>query len=291
MKPHQWSGPGSLGLLLFCLIAPVQAQGLHLIPGVEEIASDSLADVAVATVDLSHPVIYYNPRLVRRYGPQLTEFFLAHEYGHIALRHTRTGLSQLPDEARDSALRVEELEADCYAARRPEPSGRAASEAAIRFFTRLGPFRFDAVHPTGAQRAAQVLACLPGPPGEVRVGLGETGVEQGPVSGEVERITFQVNMASLEETERGREARLWFDGQQVGRVSNMRIPESISVDRFGAGMHSYRMELDLYDEEGTLQFSRSGTVIGQGHIVVRQGDAFTVDWIPGSAPTLVRTVQ
>jgi hypothetical protein len=37
----------------------------------------------------------------------------------------------------------------------------AAVEAAIRFFNRLGPFRFDAWHPSGAQRAAKILACLP----------------------------------------------------------------------------------------------------------------------------------
>ncbi len=71
---------------------PADAQGLHLIPGVPEIASDTIDDIAIATVDLPQPVIYYNPIRARRYGPQLTEFFLAHEYGHIALHHTRAGL-------------------------------------------------------------------------------------------------------------------------------------------------------------------------------------------------------
>jgi hypothetical protein len=279
----------SLGVLSAGLADVASAQELHLIPGVEEISSDSIPDIAVAAVDDSHPVIYYNPRMARRYGPQLTEFFLAHEYGHIALKHTRSGLSELPDAARDSALRAQELEADCYAAGRAEPSGRVASEAAIRFFTRLGPFRFDQVHPTGSQRAAQILACLPVPREEVRVGLGETGVEMGPVSGEVQRITFRVSMASLTETERGREARLWVDGLEVGNLSNMRIPWSIAVDRFGAGMHNYRMELDLFDQEGNQQYSRSGTVVGQGQIVVREGDAFMVQWTPGSAPSLVST--
>jgi hypothetical protein len=49
------------------------------------------------------------------------------------------------------------------------------------------------------------------------------------------------------------------------------------------------MELALYDEEGFLQFSRSGTVVGHGHIVVREGDSFLVDWSPGSAPSLIKT--
>jgi len=270
---------------------PADAQGLHLIPGVPEIATDTIDDIAIATVDLPQPAVYYNPIRARRYGPQLTEFFLAHEYGHIALHHTRAGLSVLPDEGRDSALQVQELEADCYAARRSDLRARVASVAAIRFFTRLGPFRFDAVHPTGSQRAARIRECMPVVPDEreQKVGIGETGVEVGPVSGDVERITFNVNMAALAQTERGREAQLWVDGLSVGRLSNMRIPWSLSINQFGAGLHSYRMELALYDEEGFLQFSRSGSVVGHGHIVVREGDSFLVDWSPGSPPSLIKT--
>ena len=267
------------------------AQGLHLIPGVPEIATDTIDDIAIAIVDVPQPAIYYNPIRARRYGPQLTEFFLAHEYGHIALHHTRAGLSVLPDEVRDSALQAQELAADCYAARRADTRARAASEAAIRFFTRLGPFRFDAVHPTGSQRAAMIRDCMPDLPDEreQKVGIGETGVEVGPVSGDVERITFNVNMAALAQTERGREAQLWVDGLNVGRISNMRIPWSLALNQFGAGLHSYRMELALYDEEGFLQFSRSGSVVGHGHIVVREGDSFLVDWSPGSSPSLIKT--
>jgi len=267
------------------------AQGLHLIPGVPEIATDTIDDIAIAIVDVPQPAIYYNPIRARRYGPQLTEFFLAHEYGHIALHHTRAGLGVLPDEVRDSALQAQELEADCYAARRSDPRARVASEAAIRFFTRLGPFRFDAVHPTGSQRAAMIRDCMPDLPDEreQKVGIGETGVELGPVSGDVERITFNVNMAALAQTERGREAQLWVDGLNVGRISNMRIPWSLALNQFGAGLHSYRMELALYDEEGFLQFSRSGSVVGHGHIVVREGDSFLVDWSPGSPPSLIKT--
>jgi hypothetical protein len=281
-----------IGAFLCWNAAPAAAQGLHLIPGIPEIATDTIDDIAIATVDEAQPAIFYNPYRARRYGPRLTEFFLAHEYGHIALHHTRRGLSVLPDEARDSALQFQELEADCYAARRDGPRAREASEAAIRFFTRLGPFRFDSFHPTGSQRAARIMDCMPSlPPGEPeqKVGIGETGVEVGPVSGDVERITFNVNMAALAQTERGREAQLWVDGLNVGYVSNMRIPWSLAINRFGAGIHSYKMELALYDEEGFLQFARSGTVVGHGHIVVREGDSFLVDWSPGSSPALIKT--
>jgi hypothetical protein len=62
----------------------------------------------------------------------------------------------------DAARRLQqELEADCYAALTLGESDPAAVAAAIRFFNRLGPFRFDAWHPSGAQRAAKILACLP----------------------------------------------------------------------------------------------------------------------------------
>src|SRR6266850_1462575 len=134
-----------LALLAMGLAASrAETQTLRLIPGVEELASDSIADIAVAAVDLPHPVIYVNPRMARRYGPLLTRFFLAHEYGHIARKHTRSGLASLPEETRDSVLRAQELEADCYAATLANDQSRAATEAALRFFSRLGPFRFDA---------------------------------------------------------------------------------------------------------------------------------------------------
>jgi len=277
-----------LGLMLAGLAAmgrPAAAQGLHLLPGVEELASDSIEDIAVATVDLPRPVVYYNPLMARRYGPLLTRFFIAHEYGHIAHRHTRRGLSELPDEARDSLLRAQELEADCYAAGLADPEARAATEAAIRFFTRLGPFSFDAVHPTGSQRASMILSCLPGPREPVVYGRGETGVEIGPVSGESERVRFEVLAPAASY---GGEAVLWVDGLRVGSVSNMRLAEPLTVDRFGAGIHSYRVTLEIYGLDPQLQFNANGSVTGRGQLLVQGGDRFRVDWAPGTTPTLVR---
>src|SRR5262249_53009671 len=148
-------------LLLSLSATPVAAQGLHLIPGVEEVPSDTVDDVAIAKVDLPHPIIYYNPAKAERYGPLLTRFFLAHEYGHIALRHTRAGFVGLTTEARDSILVIQELEADCYAAALAGDDAANASEAAYRFFNRTGPFRFDRQHPTGAQRANRIASCIP----------------------------------------------------------------------------------------------------------------------------------
>lgn len=264
------------------------AQGLHLIPGIAEIASDSIGDIAVAAVDQAQPAIYYNPSLVRRYGPLLTRFFLAHEYGHINRRHTRAAFADLAEPTRDSIFRAQELAADCYAAAQEGPEARAATEAALRFFSRLGPFRFDNEHPTGAQRAAQILRCLSSPRTEVTYGRGETGVEVGPVSGEPELVRFRVATADLSAAAYGSEAVLWMDGRRLGRLSNMRQPRSLEVGGFGAGIHSYRITLDLYRFVGWQQLGASGSVTGRGHVLVQHGDRFRIVYQPGQTPRLER---
>jgi len=130
-------------------------------PHVREIADVALRDVAVAVYDSLHPMIYYNPRLMRQLGPQLTAFFMAHEHAHIALKHTRAGAMRSDPSQRDRMLRTKELEADCLAARSLGTAGREASLAAANFFARLGNRSFDTEHPNGSTRAARILACMP----------------------------------------------------------------------------------------------------------------------------------
>ena len=130
-------------------------------PAVREIATDSLRDVAVAIYDARGSVIYYNPILMQKLGPLLSAFFMAHERGHLHYHHTRANALSAGRASRDSVLQLRELEADCYAALQLARENRTAAEAAARFFSRMGPFRFDAEHPTGAQRAAKILSCLP----------------------------------------------------------------------------------------------------------------------------------
>jgi hypothetical protein len=144
----------------------IHAAGVGTVPAaqrlvdVREVASDTLRDVAVATYEQGRPVIYYNPTLMQRLGPQLSDFFKAHEYGHIVHGHSGAALSLAGHDVGTLRQR-QELEADCYAtAALAERNGPAVS-AALQFFTRLGPFRFDNLHPTGAQRAAKILACVP----------------------------------------------------------------------------------------------------------------------------------
>jgi hypothetical protein len=270
-------------------VAPARAQGLNLLPGVPEIANDSLPDVALATVDRSDPVIYYNPRLMNRYGPLLGEFFLAHEYGHLFHHHTRIRSPAASDNEYTAALRNQELEADCFAAERLGVRHREAIESAIRFFTRLGPFRFDAVHPTGAQRASRLLECLPDQANGLLVRRdGDTGVETGPISGEPDHIRFRLQAPALEDESSGRTAQLWIDGRRVGVISNVRIPSNIEVTGFGAGLHSYRMTVEVYSFDRLMQLTMDGTVSGSGHIAVKDGDAFTVRWSPGEPPALAK---
>jgi len=127
---------------------------------VQPVASDTLTDVAMTLYERGRPVIYYNPTLMQRLGPHLADFFMAHEYGHVAYGHGGGALSQPRDDI--SSLRQrQELEADCYATRLLAQDNRAAVEAALKFFSKMGPFRFDDLHPSGSQRAAKILSCLP----------------------------------------------------------------------------------------------------------------------------------
>jgi hypothetical protein len=91
---------------------------------------------------------------------EIPDFFFAHEYGHIRYGHAGAALADPHGEL--SALRQrQELEADCYAVGQLATTNPAAVDAALQFFTRLGPLGFDALHPSGSQRAAKILACMP----------------------------------------------------------------------------------------------------------------------------------
>jgi hypothetical protein len=153
----------TIATLAAALLLPAgaeQARAVQRLIDVRQIATDTLRDVALARFENGRPVIYYNPALLRQFGPSLTTFFFAHEYGHI--RYGHTGAALLAGDGDLTAVRQrQELEADCYAARALAESAPEAVGAAVRFFTRMGAFRFDALHPSGSQRAAKILACLP----------------------------------------------------------------------------------------------------------------------------------
>jgi len=119
-----------------------------------------LTDVAVAFADSSDPVVYYNPRLMARYGAEISAFVLAHEYGHIQLGHRRPSVpSAGARDALEQLLQGWELDADCFAAARLARERPSALLAAIGFFERMGLDRVDREHPSGSARAAQLTAC------------------------------------------------------------------------------------------------------------------------------------
>ncbi len=149
-------------LLLGPASLPAPAHALQRLMDVRQVPSDTIRDVALVTVVQGRPTIYYNPVLLDRVGPELATFFLTHEYGHI--HHGHTG-GALVHEGQLGEVRVrQELEADCYAAAHLADSDPGAVDAALEFFLRLGSNRFDSFHPTGSQRAARILSCLPAGP-------------------------------------------------------------------------------------------------------------------------------
>ena len=156
-----------------------QARAVQRLIDVRQVPADTLRDVALAAFEHGRPVIYYNPRLLQQLGPELTAYFFAHEYGHVRYGHTGAALAAGDGDA--SALRQhQELDADCYAARTLGESDPESVQAAVRFFTRMGPFRYDAWHPSGSQRAAKILACLPTESSDLHPSSDRSEAVQGP---------------------------------------------------------------------------------------------------------------
>ncbi|MGH7581305.1 MAG: hypothetical protein ACREM9_14080 [Gemmatimonadales bacterium] len=261
---------------------PTGAQATQRLVDVRQIATDTLRDVAVATFVRGRPTIYYNPVLLQGFGPRMAEFFFAHEYGHIRYGHAGGALSHEAGEV--STLRQrQELEADCYAAQVLAQHDRESAEAAIRFFKRMGPYRYDSFHPTGSQRAARILSCLPPRPDEsveATVARHET-MTPGEVS-------FTLRSPAASAGEYAVEARVWIDDTEVGTVSSIRQPGSLVVRGFPAGAHRYRLSVKLYAFDAMLQLNPSGGASGEGLIVVDDGSVVGVRWRSGELPALVR---
>ena len=260
---------------------PEGAQALQRLIDVRQVPSDTLRDVALVTLERGRPVIYYNPELLNRVGPHLSTFFFAHEYGHIHYGHTGGALIQ--DGELSAVRQRQELEADCYAAALLGESDRPSVDAALRFFTRLGPLRFDTYHPTGSQRAARILSCLP-----AEAETAGTRREETPGDAERRNVTFQLRAPAAVMSGYAWDARIWIDEAPVGNVSSLRQPKSVEVRRFPAGAHRYRLALTVYGLDAMLQLNFSGNVKGEGLVTVGDGDVLAVRWTPGEPPALVR---
>ena len=262
--------------------SPRGAQALQRLIDVRQIATDTLRDVAVAAFVQGRPTIYYNPVLLQGFGPRMAEFFFAHEYGHLRYGHAGGALAHEVGEV--SLLRQrQELDADCYAAQVLGEHDREAVETALRFFRRMGPYRYDAFHPTGAQRAAKILSCLPPDPEEPA----EPVAEQLDVQ-DVREVSFTLRSPAASAGEYAVEARIWIDDGAVGTVSSIRQPGSIVVRGLPAGIHRYRVAVKLYAFDAMLQLNPSGGATGEGLISVHEGSVLAVRWRSGELPRLVR---
>jgi hypothetical protein len=262
--------------------SPQGAQALQRLIDVRQIATDTLRDVAVAAFVQGRPTIYYNPVLLQGFGPRMAEFFFAHEYGHLRYGHAGGALTHEDGEV--SSLRQrQELDADCYAARVLAEQDREAVETALRFFRRMGPYRYDAFHPTGAQRAAKILSCLPPDPEESP----EPVVEPADASSAGD-VSFTLRSPAASSGEYAVEARIWIDDDVVGTVSSIRQPGSIVVRGLPAGTHRYRVLVKLYAFDAMLQLNPSGGASGEGLVSVAEGSVLAVRWRSGESPRLVR---
>lgn len=273
-----------IAVALALLLPPARPVGLDAtqrLIDVWQIPSDTLRDVALVRFEYGRPIIYYNPALLSRIGPQLGAFFFAHEYGHIHGGHTGGALMHEGD--LPAVRQRQELEADCYAAALLGEHDRESVDAALRFFTRLGPLRFDAYHPTGSQRAARILSCLP-----PRMQGSEAAADETPAGSERRNVTFQLRAPAGRVGGYAVEARIWIDDAVVGTVSGLRQPGSVEVRRFAAGAHRYRVRLTVYGLDAMLQLNPSGTVTGEGLVSIRDGDVVSVRWAQGEEPALIR---
>jgi hypothetical protein len=268
---------GTLVLLgtLASVAGPVRAQ--EPLADVRIIASDTLRDVAVTIRESGRAVIYYNPELLARFGPLLKDFFIAHEYGHVA--HGHTGGALAPLDARDEDRRLkQELEADCYAAAQLGPAHRSAVEAAVRLFTRMGPFRYDKLHPTGSQRAAQILACLPPPPAPQASSAREVSPARD--SAAVVDLSAEAR-AGLRGT-----VRVAIDGRTVGTLTTVSLGLPLRLRHLHHGVHRYELVVQVFTLDDLLQLNPSGEVRAGGKVEVLPGGRLEVAW-SGKAPALL----
>ncbi len=149
-----------LAAAVLLLAAPKLAPAQQFVD-VRQVAMDTLRDVATTVIVKGRPTIFYNPARMQSVGPKLSAFAMGHEWGHVRYGHAG---ALLADHGPINVLRIQqELEADCYAARILGETDPEAIQAAIQFFTTMGPFRYDALHPSGSQRSAKILSCLPTP--------------------------------------------------------------------------------------------------------------------------------
>lgn len=270
------SGAATLLLALGSAVTGLRAQ--QPLDDVRVVATDDIQDVAVTRREFGQPVIYFNPTLVERVGPLLGEFFIAHEFGHVYYNHVGGALAEQDSTVQELRQR-QELEADCYAAAKLAVSNRAAVEAAIQFFTRMGPFTHDQFHPSGSRRAANLLACLP-PPAVDSSNMAPTGSNAA-----TDATTIQLGpdaAAHLHGLVRVR-----IDGRLVGTISTLSPTTPIVVKRLHDGPHRYDLTIELYSLDNLLQVTPAGVIRNDGVVEFERGGHLEINWLDAEPPALL----
>ena len=156
-------------------------------------------------------------------------------------------------------------------------AGRNAIGGAIKLFTRMGPFRHDKLHPTGSQRAAKILACLP-------------PVDAASDSGEA-RAADSADVTMIELTDMARatlhgSVRVSIDGRPVGTLSTVGLTNPLRIRGLRAGEHRYELVVQVFTVDELLTINPSGSVRGGGIVMVERGAPLEVTWAADEAPTL-----
>ncbi len=244
------------------------------------LATDTLHDVAVTRREHGRPVIYYNPALIERVGPLLRDFFIAHEYGHVFYNHVGGALA-----SRDSSVvelrQRQELEADCYAAARLARTSRPSVEAAVQFFTRMGLFSHDRYHPTGARRAANLLACLP------VVQPDPNHVASPPSRGVNESDATTIELGPDAAARLRGLVRIRIDGRLLGTISTLGPSTPVIVRHLRQGPHRYELTIELYSLDELLQVNPSGVVRGGGTVEFERAGRLEINWLGDEPPALL----
>ena len=274
-----------VGVGVITMETELESQNSPQSPPVREIALDTLRDVAVAVYDPKGSIIYYNPDYLQSLGPQLSAFFMTHEYGHLALHHTRGHALAGKRKAFNAKLQEQELAADCYAAAKLGRDNAPAIEAAVHFFTRMGPFRYDVAHPSGSQRAAKILSCAPRL--DQAAVPDSTSSSTSPVT-ELSPSNDGITVTAPLHSERIPWQEIHFRiGNTFSAVSNLQQPRAVALQSLPAGTYDYELRITVFYLDDQFQLNTAGSIVGSGFITVRGGETFRVESSPSGHAVLI----
>ena len=111
--------------------------------------------LAWATKGMMEAHVSYNPNIAESLAPEILAFALIHEYAHLRLDHL-PGFGNRPA----AAVRQQEIDADCFAARFWATNDARVARAAAESFLSPSARRALGGYPTPKERAQVILDCL-----------------------------------------------------------------------------------------------------------------------------------